>query len=268
MKTAGVKDWLKSHQLGAIPRAYEGTVGQVPLAEAGLLGGAGALGAYHASGMLLRPMARRMAAAMGHTDPQAVDASVKKLQRYMAGLGGAAGVGYTALKHMDTGSGVPGALKSLVQGPKYWKANPGARHRLLQKRKQDILGAQHKFDPKKDLFTSDRQKTSNYQDPFTSRVIPVDISMHIIQSDPYLSLDEKTTVNTLLSKADEEDTGAASGASITGAALRAGIGFLPAYGLGRVATTALGMGAKKSKAISLLGGLASGLYNSGMFEGE
>ena len=280
---------------------YHKYVGSKPMIDTAASTTAGTALGYYGSNVLLNPLVKALAGATG-ASPEKVKKVQSMIRRYGALLGGGGGLLYGLGKHMDTGSGIGGAFKSMVGGSDYWKDNPMAASKRMRKfhdtvtsgrrsiRTPDILkglipkGIQEAVPTQEELQLDDLrrsemqrmmqldrlqrvraglQKQQSYQDPFAGADIPLDYAMSVIQRDPFLSLGKKTVTRSIFDKGS--DDGRVTGPGIMKGALRFGVGMVPAYLLGKNMANILSMDPKKAKIFSGLGGVAIGVMNTGIF---
>jgi hypothetical protein len=86
-----------------------------------------------------------------------------------------------------------------------------------------------------------------------------------INQDRFLDSFNKLEAGTLIAKADTMRDGRTSGRKIVNTALRAGVGFVPAYMFGKTIAGLAGLPKESLGRIGAAGGIAAALYNTGVF---
>ncbi len=266
---------FKGVDVGWPHKAYRATIGAHPLIEVPALAGAGAATGYLGAGLaqsLLGRIAGGLPGEMGAgaqewlADPE----NQRTLRERMAAIGAALGGSYGVAKNVDTGSGWGGAAKSLTEGD-YWERHPEARAGLLQRRLGELLSRRYqlkkfRWDRGRQLEASDIGELAA-GDPFFQTETPIRQSLTYIGVDPFLSNSQKYQTQGLLVNANNGQTaGYTSGRSLMRSALKAGVGFGTAYLFGHVAGNVLALPAATVKNLSLAGGLAGALVNTGIFK--
>ncbi len=117
------------------------------------------------------------------------------------------------------------------------------------------------------LFGPDLQRSSKY-------ALEMDLDRDTIQTkkiigainqDRFLDSFNKLEAGTLIAKADTMRDGRTSGRKIVNTALRAGVGFVPAYMFGKTIAGLAGLPKESLGRIGAAGGIAAALYNTGVF---
>ena len=254
-------------------KAYDATVGAHPMIEVPALAAAGGLLGYfgtglaqHALGGLTSRLPGNMGAGLNDwlQDPENMRVMRERMAAILATAGGVAGLA----KNLDVGGGVGGAARSLTESD-YWGNNPEARKRQLQRRLATLLGRRYimkaNFQWQRDPRMQKQQ--SEEADPFFQPETPIRQSLEYVGVDPFLTNSQKHQTQGLLVASNNGQTaGYTSGHSLMKSAVKAGVGFGTAYLFGRVAGGLLAMPSETVKNLSLAGGLAGALINSGIFK--
>ena len=256
-------------------KAYRATIGAHPLIEVPALAGAGAAAGYLGAGLAQNVLGRIAGGLPGEmgagaqewfADPE----NQQTLRDRMAAIGAALGGTYGVAKNVDIGSGWGGAAKSLTESD-YLERNPEARNRLLQRRLGELLSRRYqlkkfRWDRGRQLEASDIGERAA-GDPFFQTETPIRQSLTYVGVDPFLSNSQKYQTQGLLVNANNGQTaGYTSGRSLMQSALKAGVGFGTAYLFGHVAGNVLALPPETVKNLSLAGGLAGALVNTGIFK--
>lgn len=248
---------------------YKETVGSIEglkmLAHMAALGSLGA-GAGHFGSKLLTPgMKRKLPGAK------------RKTEGTFTSLGALVGAGlgaYTGSRGLDYSS-ASNLMKSLFQRD-YWKKNPEQLQKTIQKHRQEIAGME--YAPQYQLFNDPKKYVQNSvqksgqeddKDSISGFVPSVDIneSKDVINEDPYMHPFGKQKTNEILDKSDEDDNdGWSSQFDIGDAALQLGAGFAPSYAAGRVMGGLMRLPKSTKKRLSLTGGLAGAIANTGVLD--
>jgi len=250
-------------------RAYRATLGAHPLIETSALAGAGALTGYLGGGLaqqLLGRVAGGLPGDMG-TDLQewlADPANQQTFRNRLTAIGAALGGGYGLAKNLDIYGGLKGAVGSMTEAD-YWN-RPENRQALLQRRLGQLLSRRYLL--KKFQWDRGRQlEAEEPADTFLQAETPVRQSLTYVGVDPFLSNNQKLHTQGLLVAANDGQTaGFTSGQELAKAAVQAGVGFGTAYLFGRVAGEILSLPSATVKGLSLAGGLAGALVNTGIFK--
>ena len=266
------KDFGKGIDVGLPAKAYRATVGAHPLIETGALTAGGAAAGYFGAGLAKNLLGGVAGMIPGDTGTQlqewlADPENESTLRNRLALIGGALGGGYGLAKNLDFGGGLGGAARSMTEAG-YWD-EPENRKRLLQNRLATLLSRRYRY--KK--FQWDRGKvaadmgTLAAGDPFFQLETPVRQSLTTLSVDPFLSNSQKfQTQGLLLTSNNGQTAGFTSGHSLMKSALQAGVGFGTAYLFGQVAGRLLSLPSDTVKNLSLVGGLAGALVNTGIFK--
>lgn len=116
----------------------------------------------------------------------------------------------------------------------------------------------------KTAFTETLDADEDDDPIFTQNKIPVYHSLSTINDDPFLDDDSKSTVLKSIYGADNKTSGLISGKQLMTGALRAGAAYVPAYYFGKTVGSILALPEDVSHKVSMFGGLASAIYNSGI----
>lgn len=225
-------------------RAYSRSIGSTPYAEVPFLGAASGLAGYYGGGALSDRFIDAIADRTEGADPERV-ARTKQYTR--AGLGGLAALLaglYAYRKHAQT---------------------PEDHAAAAQKRIDSVPLADWGSPASSYPFSFGRGKEASASDPFARNIIPVNQTLDTLHADPYLNLDQKQLVSGLVGYAPKDTYNNTSGRGIVRTALGLGVDFGAAYLVGRVFTGLAGLPAAQAKQISIAGGLANALYNTGIF---
>jgi hypothetical protein len=260
---------------------YNKTVGSNPLIEAAGLGTAGALAGYYGSGLAANKSLDALMAMTGAKTPQEKAAIRAQMQRegtmrwikiISALAGGGLGAAYALRKHMDTGSGLKGALSSITNKD-YWSKNPKAVEDFKKRHKEEkdksyFDSAKERSDYLDSIYDSGRGKIASLQmeDPFIHERVPIKYTMDTIQRDPFLDLESKAYTNSIIGGAENAESGVTSSKSIMRSALHAGVGFGSAYAFGNVIGSIFSLPEKNTKRLSNIGGIAGAIVNTGILE--
>jgi hypothetical protein len=259
---------------------YRKSIGSHPLIETGSLGAGGALAGYHGANYMANKTLQNLIYMTGAKTPQEVEAIKQQLEedgtmRWIKVLGGVAGAGlgagYALQKHVDTSSGLRGAISSLTDADYYTK-NPDALKRLKasKKEKKDEAyqeGGRDRADFLDSVYDDGRlAKQGSLDDPFTSRRIPISYTLDTIQGDPFLSIQDKERTNSFIFGAENSDSGVTDSRSIMRSALQAGIGFGVAHTFGKVIGNIFSLPEENTQRLSTIGGIAGAIANTGILE--
>jgi len=226
-------------------RLYNDTVGRSPWTEVPTLAGIAGLAGYYGGGALSDRFVESIAARSGGADPDRVD-KVKNMLRL--GLGSSSAVLaalYAYRKH---------AMRSTL----------GTPEERLQRAGDETPMPDWSTPDSTRPFSFGRTKIAS-SDPFRLNIIPVNQSLDTIHADPYLQIDQKQLVSTLIGRAPTDTYNNTSGRGLVRTALGLGVDFGAAYLFGRVMTGLAGLPSADAKQISIAGGLANALMNTGIF---
>jgi hypothetical protein len=277
------KEQLAKVNLGAIPKAYDATVGAHPIVETGLWTGAGALAGRYGGPFLLRHLLKGVSRFLPEDKQQLIQqylddpANEAHLKNVMTAVGGLAGL-LPLAKNMDIYHGVGGAAGSMLKGKDYWAEHPEytpeARKRNWNRYNWFGYGymPQRNFQWKRakdrqgDLTISKKAEDAREGDPFYDRSVPINFSMGLIKADPFLTLGQKRQTSSLLFGAENRSTGLTTGQKLMTSAVKAGVGFGTAYLFGRVMGGLLSLPPSVTESLSRAGGIAGALVETRLFE--
>ena len=100
--------------------------------------------------------------------------------------------------------------------------------------------------------------------PFLGERIPVKHSIDLINSDPFLTFDQKAQTEAVIANAEQRRSGLVSGKALASSALRLGAGFVPAYYFGKGVGSLLALPPDTTRTLSRIGGIAGAVLNSGI----
>ena len=152
------------------------------------------------------------------------------------------------------------ALRSYLGGSFYSKNEPIAEYRRAAYRKARVDAAR-----KGRQFPLGKFGSAGFNNPMESQRIPLSFSMDLLQEDPFLRDKEKEVATSILG-GSEDGSGLTNGQTIARTAIRAGVGFVPSYAFGRVMTGIAGLPKEDAKRLSLAGGVAGAIYNTGLIQ--
>lgn len=155
---------------------------------------------------------------------------------------------------LDFRNGWEGVKNSLKENDYFLKNRPN----YLQERTNKQLANRDRI-----WYTS--KQASEFNDPYYQEIIPIRNSLDILTNDAYLKPYQRRAAADLIYGAENKDTGLTSGKKLTRSALKAGIGFVPAYAFGKTVGGILGLPPVVTTRMSMLGGLAAATINSGIF---
>lgn len=101
---------------------------------------------------------------------------------------------------------------------------------------------------------------------FNREIIPTKNMISSINKDKYMNPFQKLKTNTILYNADQDKKGLVSGRKVAQAAIRAGLGFMPGYALGKTLTSLSGLPTEVVDRMAYLGGIGGALLNTGVLE--
>jgi len=101
---------------------------------------------------------------------------------------------------------------------------------------------------------------------FDREIIPTKDMISTINKDKYMDPFQKLQTNTILYNADKERRGLISGREVAKTAIRAGLGFMPGYALGKTLTSLAGLPSPVRNRMAHLGGVGGALFNTGVLE--
>jgi len=176
-------------------------------------------------------------------------------------LGGVAGAALAQSRHIDLMPGkkmFSGQTFRSMTDPKYWRDNPD-RLKMRTDRKGQPGWAERML-----IKVPPFNKRGSFSSPFLQKTIPVLGSIQRIERDPFLSRWEKDKVESLIASSNNNMPGTVSPNRLTATAIKAGAGFLPAYAFGKLTGSLLGLPSQVTDRASMIGGIASGLRNTGI----
>ena len=254
--------------------AYTRHIGRKPWLEAGVLGTGGTLAGYHGMDFIVPILLKALMVGKSEKERQGLleefkgDGTLQLLKNLGAGIGGAAGVGYVAQKHMDWGGGLKGALGSMKDS-RYWNTPEGkAVNKVVSK---------NKFEARRDTniqrskgYSSGRTQkvafSDVYADPlFNSERIPVSYSLNLINADPFLTLGEKEITGMVLEGAEGGNSGLVSSRDIARSAIQVGVGSAVGILFGKTVGALLSLPSPVTRRLSVVGAIAGALTNTGLF---
>jgi hypothetical protein len=264
----------KEADITAPIQAYKRTIGSRPLLESAVLGTTGALAGYYGTPLVSRFLINKL---MAFKSPQEREALINEFnnskdaegnRRLLAGALGVAGMALP-LQNMDFSSGFGNALKSGVDSD-YYKKNPHITGRRADAAREKSTQGSYKslsryFQSGRKPFMQ-KQHSLGFQDNFAAERVPISYSMDLINGDPFLTLPEKEFTNVLLEGAESSSSGMVSGKDLASSAIRSGVGFGAAYAFGSGVGKVLALPTPVTKRLSLIGGIAGAVLNSGIFE--
>jgi len=228
-------------------RLYNRTIGQNAYTEVPTLAGLSGLAGYYGGGAISDKFIDTIAGRVGGADPERVERA-KQLFKSGLGVTAAALAGWYALgKHLDKRPQEErdaDFAKDVANMPLPDWSSPSATR----------------------VFDSGRPQKTASSDPFALNVIPVNQTLDTIKADPYLAIDQKQLAGSLVGYSPTDAYNNTSGRSIVRTALKAGVDFGAAYLFGRVMTGLAGLPAADAKQLSVAGGIANALYNTGIFK--
>ena len=252
-----------------MPSTYDKYIGSKPLLETAFLGGTGALGGYAFGDAIMRNMVPAIMAGKSPLEKQKAleelrqDGTLNTIRMMLAGMGGAAGVGYSVIKHGQLRRGFK-ELASSMRNPEYWDEHPDELQSNIAKMRQSYRSIPYEL--RRKYYSSGRQeKTSAEEGVFMAPRVPVHTSLELINGDPFLHLNEKTVTNQILSSAGEGRSGLLSGHDLMQSAIQAGAGAGVGYVFGKVAGSLLSLPTVVTQRLSAAGALAGALINTGLF---
>jgi hypothetical protein len=254
--------------------AYTRHIGRKPWLEAGVLGTGGALAGYHGMNFIVPALLKALMVGKSPEERRSMldafksDGTLRLLKNLGAGIGGVAGVGYAAQKHMDWGGGLEGALGSMKDS-RYWNTPEGrAVSKVVSKNK--FKARQRLNIEKSEGYSSGRTQkvafSGNYTDPlFNSERIPVSYSLNLINSDPFLTLGEKEITGMVLEGAEGGNSGLVSSRDVARSAIQAGVGGGVGILFGKTVGALLSLPPPVTRRLSVVGAIAGALTNTGLF---
>jgi len=174
-----------------------------------------------------------------------------KVVPYVGLLGGAT---VAVAPHMDTKHGMGNFFRS-ISDSSYWDKNPSWT-------KGRTKGALNKI---RDWFWKKSNFIDEFDLPYTRDNIPISYSLDLIKSDDYLDVYKKNELTTIITGAENSDSGITSGQKLTQSAIRMGKAAVPAYLFGRSVGTMLGLPKPISTRLGKIGGIAAATIKSGIF---
>lgn len=287
-------DWLKSVREWdptSITKSYQKHIGNRPILESAVLGGLLGYGAYRGADTISRFALERMKKAqqlatktrmqMSGASPEEIEAALAQsdvdveatlrenrrngnmrgISKALGGIGLAAGAAYPMLKSYDSGIGAGANIDKYV----------GADKRTPQQKEEDRYALQAERVHRVGKRQSENKgwgflnKVSSFQDPLVGQHIPISYSLDLIQRDPFIRGRDKMMVSSII-QGSEEDSGLTNGRGIISTAIRAGVGFVPAYAFGRVISNVAALSPTQASDLSMAGGLAGAIYNTGIIQ--
>jgi hypothetical protein len=172
-----------------------------------------------------------------------------RLARIGGTIGAIGGMYFGGARDFDT-SNWKGFVRSLYDKD-YWKTKKPLEQRLADFRKKIQSG----------WYTS---KQGSVVGGYNSSIIPISQSLDLIDDDRFLNPYQKNVTADLIFGAENKDSGLTSGKNLTRSAIKAGIGFAPAYAFGKGVGSILGLPPPVRDRFSMVGGLAAAVANSGV----
>lgn len=269
------KRHLENVDVSAPFRGYTKYVEKYPLAEAGLLGGAGAAAGYFGTGMLINPIIKLLLVGKSPAEKAQIMAAlhqgggVQRLKRIGGIAGGTLGAGYALNKAVDWSS-LKNIFKSL-KSKDYWKNNPEALKAKEDAHQKRIDKTKYKsrlkdFTWGREASSSLQKKAGEISDPFLGERVPIHYSLDLLKTDPFLTEGQKQIATSLTTGAEDRSIGMTSGEKLMKSAVRAGVGFATAYLFGKALSSVMALPPPIVKRVSVGGGIAGALLNSGIFE--
>lgn len=255
---------------GNIGRAYHNTIGSRPIAESTLLAALMGYGAYKGAPLVAKPLMRAFMPGASEREVEMALADARRegrmgnVQKILGASAGVAGAAYPFLKSTNFRAGWGPGVRSYLGKDFYSKDEPAAKYDRAVHRKGVVDREKAKLQTIPDNY-SFREGSAGFQDPLVGTRIPVSYSLDLLQKDPFLREPEKAIASSLV-QGSEEESGITSGKSIAQTALRAGVGFVPAYAFGKVMTGLAGMPQPAAENASLAGGIAGAIYNTGILQ--
>ena len=254
--------------------AYTQHIGRKPWLEAGVLGTGGALAGYHGMNLIVPQLLKVLMVGKSPKARQKMldafksDGTLQFLKNFGAGIGGLAGVGYAAQKHMDWGGGTEGALASMKDS-RYWDTPEGrAVSKAVSKNKFETRRLNN-ISKSKGYSSGRRHKVAAlgvWEDPlFNSERIPVSYSLNLINADPFLTLGEKEITGMVIEGAEGGDSGLVSGRDVARSAIQAGVGSGAGILFGKTVGALLSLPSPVTRRLSVAGAIAGALINTGLF---
>jgi hypothetical protein len=226
---------------------------QNPLARSAGLGLGGAVVGHVGANALGSMLVNLLFATKPTAERQAILRDMRNSGRHKilgSMLGALAGVVLAQGGNADTRSW-DGFKKSVTQKD-YW--DEGKVNALMKERK----GQTSFID---DLLL----KGASDYNSFNIRSIPVTRSVNLISNDNYLRDKEKDTINNILLSSNNYKSGIVSKRGIMDTAIKAGVAYIPAYMLGSVTGTLLGLPEPLTTRLSTIGGIAASIKRTGIF---
>jgi len=255
---------------------YAHHVGSRPWLEAGVVGGGAAVAGYHGMKFLFPVVLRAL--MIGKSDEEYEKSleeiksdpdSIQLLKNFGAGLGGLAGVAFTAGKHVDWGRGFKGAWDGM-KGSRYW-GSPAGKARTKEVREKRLTNSTNRYIDSSRGYRSgrgERQKVGagGQGDPsFNSERIPVSASLSFIKADPFLSLGQKAMTGMVIEGAEGSNSGLVSGRDVARSAVHAGVGAGVGILVGKTLGALLSLPSPVTRRLSAAGVIAGALVNTGLF---
>ncbi len=225
-----------------------------PIASTALGGALGGLGGYYGSKALTNLAISLMFANKPPEVRKQILNSVtqnSKLSRIGAIVGALGGAYFSGGRDLDFGDW--GRFKNSLLDKEYWKNKNNLNTR--------VNTFKNKLDNK--YYTT---KLASEINMYTSDIIPIKQSLDLIDKDVFLDPFAKNTTADLIFGAEKKESGLTSGKDLTRSAIRAGIAFAPAYAFGSGVGSILGLPPAVRDRVSLVGGLAAAVFNSGILK--
>jgi len=245
---------------------YHKYIGRNPLIKAPLFAAGGYLAGRYAPSLLGGLVVDLIFANRTPSERANLKATLKDSRVGKAGglLGLLGGLGVALAPHMDrTKSSTLGdKFKSSIDS-NYWEDRPerkALRAAELQE-KRDSYKYEIPFYKKGSVSLFDEMDNS-----FNKSNIPVSRSLDLINTDAYLDPFSKEQVATILTGAENKESGLISGKQLATSAIRMGASYLPAYMFGKGLGSLLGLPGPVTERVSKIGGIAAAIYNSGIIK--
>jgi hypothetical protein len=249
-----------------IGKNYQKHIGSRPIAESLLLGSLLGYGAYKGAPYIARPLMKAFMPGASDREVEHALADAKRDGRLgdvakIMGLGaGAAGALYPAVKSTNFSGSAGDAVRSYLGRDFYSQDEPAAKYQRAAHRKAVLDRSRQQKQDVPDFY-----KFSSFQDPLVGTNIPISYSLDLLSQDPFLRAPEKEIASSLV-QGSGEDSGLTTGQNIARTALRAGVGFVPAYAFGKVMSGIAGLPEAEARRVSLAGGVAGAIYNTGIIQ--
>jgi len=226
-----------------------------PIGGAVVGGTLGGLGGYYGSKALTNMVISLLFAGKSPEERAGMFNSLRgdeRISRIGAILGALGGMYFSGGRDLDFGNW--DSFKQSLWDKEYWKNKENLENR--------VGGLKNRIDDR--WHTS--KLASESVDRYTSDIIPISKSLDLVQNDLFLNPYQKNQTSSLIFGAEKKESGLTSGKDLTRSAINAGIGFVPAYGFGRIVGGVLGLPPPVRERVSLVGGLAAAVINSGVLQ--